>query len=75
MTADELNHSIVRALVAGASLASLHAILVQFAKAGAQAEAIEVLERIRDTEPEFEDRVLEILDFATGFCRPEHRIW
>jgi len=44
---------------------------------GKQEEAYSVLEEIReeDKEEPFEDRLLEVMDFASGFCPIDKRIW
>lgn len=37
-------------------------------------KALEDLRRESKSESE-EDRILEVLDFVTGFCSPESRVW
>jgi hypothetical protein len=43
---------------------------------GAQQSAIQLLESLRYVrDADWEDRVLEVLDIAYGFCRAELRVW
>lgn len=44
---------------------------------GAQQEAYKTLEKIRnnDIDESTEDRVLEVMDFVSGFCSQDKRIW
>ena len=44
---------------------------------GTQKRAYAILERIRDDELEDsdEDRILELMDFVSGFCSQDKRIW
>jgi hypothetical protein len=61
-----------------ASLQSLREIVCQYKHSGgAQQEAYGILEKIRHecTEEFHEDLILEIMDFVSGFCSKEQRIW
>ncbi|MDX2285333.1 MAG: hypothetical protein NW241_14305 [Bacteroidia bacterium] len=43
---------------------------------GTQQAAMQLLESLRHIQGEdWENRVLEVLDIACGFCRPELRVW
>lgn len=44
---------------------------------GTQQEAYTILEKIRnnDIEESTEDRILELMDFVSGFCSRDKRIW
>ena len=45
---------------------------------GSKANALKILNRLRETYKEneiFEDRVLELLDITEGFCILSNRIW
>lgn len=79
MTADELEIRLQAALVHEPDLLRLRALLVSYRDAGgSQSELIARLERMRAAvahEPLREDRVLDLLDFATGFCGPHLRLW
>jgi hypothetical protein len=46
-------------------------------RGGKQAEAYSLLEEMREeiTDESVEDRLLEVMDFASGFCPIDKRIW
>jgi len=73
-----LEDQIKRALQKQASLQMLREILCQYKQhGGTQQAAYETLEKIRGeqmAEPD-EDRILELMDFVTGFCAQDQKIW
>ena len=72
----ELEKQIHSALRYDDSLETFLEILLVFKRGGGgQEEALVTLENMREFYQEFEDQILEIMDFVTGFCRPEFRIW
>lgn len=72
-----LRTEIGAAIERGASLEEIVGILRKFRDQGTTAKAAtEVLEAMRaGADERTEDRLLEILDVVTGFCRPEYRVW
>ncbi|RFP65016.1 hypothetical protein D0N36_10955 [Hymenobacter lapidiphilus] len=65
-------------LLADNSFEKLMQMLWQYkASGGGQEDAVHVLEELRVEMPdeELEDTVLDLMDFATGFCSPHMRIW
>jgi len=78
MTNIEFKDNIYTALQSYISLEVLVKILWSFKESGGeQAEAYSILEEIREeiTEEPLEDRLLEVMDFASGFCPIDKRIW
>ena len=78
MTNIEFKDNIYTALQSYISLEVLVKILWSFKESGGeQAAAYSVLEEIReeDKEEPFEDRLLEVMDFVSGFCPIDKRIW
>ncbi|MEL6192631.1 MAG: hypothetical protein AAFR66_11300 [Bacteroidota bacterium] len=78
MTQFELKEKIKRVL--GENLDYLkvgHRILVEFKESGgSQDEALRELEELRKwVGPADEDKILELMDFVSGFCNPKFRIW
>ena len=69
--------SVRDALARGASLDELILILKEWRDLGLTAESVtEILEQMRkNSDQEAEHRILEMMDIATGFCRPELRVW
>lgn len=69
--------SIREAVERGAPLEETVGILRMWCERGLTAEdASRALGRLREgVDERFEDRVLEIMDVASGFCRPELRVW
>lgn len=68
-----LKKELQTSIALGAPLGVMISILKEFKeKNGSKQKAIEVLEQLRnDTKTEKEeDLILELLDFATGFCSP-----
>jgi hypothetical protein len=72
-----LAESLRHGLLAEDSLADLVRLLQQYKVAGgSQQEAVDALEHLRMTaEAPHDDKILELLDFVTGFCAPSHAIW
>ncbi len=76
MTTQELRDRIIKGLEADAGVIALHAVMRAYAEAGGDREgAVQVVEGLRETRKDDEDTVLELLDFATGYCVPAMRIW
>ncbi|MFB3042184.1 MAG: hypothetical protein ACE1ZS_10375 [Candidatus Poribacteria bacterium] len=78
MTNIEFKDNIYTALQSYISLEVLVKILWSFKESGGeQTEAYSILEEIREeiTEEPLEDRLLEVMDFASGFCPIDKRIW
>ena len=52
-------------------------VIKKYKKSGiGQEEMLKELERIRHLKDEkFEDRILEVMDIISGFCRPDYRLW
>jgi hypothetical protein len=65
------------ALRRAAPLEEIVDILRKYRDQGLTAKsAAETLEAMRSTfDAQTEDRLLEVLDIVTGFCRPEIRVW
>ena len=60
------------------SLPILIALLYKYKQSeGTQKSAYAILEKIRDDELEEadEDRIWELMDFVSGFCSQDKRIW
>lgn len=60
------------------SIRSIVERLHEYRRLGARREEVlEVLETLRKQAPDesVEDRILEVMDFAAGFCRAEDIIW
>jgi anthranilate phosphoribosyltransferase len=65
-------------IAAGADFMQLHALLAEYKRRGlTAAEIADVLEQLRRQmrSESDEDRVLELLDIAHGFCSPHLTIW
>lgn len=78
MTAEELRKQVRDGVAAGQPVPELRKLLVDFACDGGRCETAQaILEELRTASEEepAEDVLLELLDFATGFCQPELRIW
>lgn len=73
----EFETSVLEAVKKQASLEEIVGILRDWRDRGLTSEiASKSLELIRnEADEEFEDRVLEIMDVVSGFCRPELRVW
>ncbi len=70
---------IIKGINENQNLLDLRKLLVEFKKKGGnQKEAIQLLEEVRiefrDDEKK-EDKVLELLDFACGWCQKRFLIW
>ena len=61
----------------GAPLEEIVGILRMWRERGLTAEdASKALELLREgADEQLEDRILEVMDIASGFCRPELRVW
>lgn len=66
-------------LLAGADLTTLRAHLVKFRDAGGTQEAmigqLEALRRESDDGSALDDRILDLLDITTNFCRKSLCVW
>ena len=76
--AESLKQRMKTLIASDVPLLSIVEELRQMKNEGFEQEVVEnVLEDLRkesETESE-EDRILEVLDFVTGFCSPDHQIW
>ena len=73
-----LEFEIKEAIQKNVSLPTLIDLLYRYKQiGGTQKEAYAILEKIRDNDIEesAEDRVLELMDFVSGFCSQDKRIW
>lgn len=77
MITSDLKSTIDSAINRNESLLNISVILKKYKEKGVtQSEAIEMLELMRiDTDENYEDRLLEILDIVTGFCDPKYTVW
>ena len=74
----DLEAEIKEALKKQAALQTLREIVCRYKHSGGtQQEAYITLEKIRceQIEESSEDRILELMDFVSGFCSKEQRIW
>ena len=73
-----LEDQIKRALQKQVSLQMLREIVCQYKQSGgtqqAAYETLEKIQREQMEEPD-EDRILELMDFVTGFCAQDQKIW
>ncbi|MCO7224748.1 hypothetical protein [Pleionea sp. CnH1-48] len=58
-------------------LAGMSLILKKYEQSGgSQSDAIDTLESMRvGLEEEYEDKLLEMLDVASGFCNSKFKVW
>jgi hypothetical protein len=79
MTENELKSTMQDGLKMGKTVDELYALLQEFAKSGGgQQNAVRVLKEIRGAvaaDEAMEDKVLDLLDYATGSCGVRNRIW
>lgn len=77
MTNDDLRSTLQSAIATELDLMRLRDMLLDFKRAGGEkAAALQVMEQLRAALPEAqEDRLLELMDFAAGFCGPDLRVW
>ena len=58
------------------SLSELRAEIVRFKNnGGSQKKAQIILEELRTEVKESEDKILELLDYVTGWCQQKYQIW
>ena len=74
MIDDDLKRRIDGAIVAGKDVVD---VLREFkSNGGTQKDALDTLKSVREKASEqYEDRVLEVMDIASGFCAPHSKIW
>lgn len=74
---DQFLISIQEAAERGAPLEEIAGVLRIWRERGLTAEeASRALELLRENADEqLEDRILEVMDVVSGFCRPELRVW
>ena len=74
---DAFKNAVDNALQRGAPLDHFVAILIEFRDKGMSADsALSTLRLLRaDAGEEVEDRILEIMDIASGYCAPDLRVW
>lgn len=68
----------LRAQLPTNNFGELHQLLEEFRDQGGSSEdALAVLKRLRAeaNDERIEDRILELMDVATGYCPPHLRIW
>ncbi|WP_089936069.1 hypothetical protein [Candidatus Entotheonella palauensis] len=73
-----LEFEIKKSLQKNVSLPALIDLIYQYKQiGGTQQESYTTLEKIRDNDIEesTEDRILEVMDFVSGFCSLDKRIW
>ncbi|ETW99862.1 MAG: hypothetical protein ETSY1_13365 [Candidatus Entotheonella factor] len=73
-----LEFELTESLQKNMSLPVLIDLIYQYKQiGGTQQEAYATLEKIRenDIEESTENRILEVMDFVSGFCSPDKRIW
>lgn len=77
MIDEELKHRLDDAIADNSDLFELHKILREFKlHGGKQQDALDTLKSMSVDAPEdYYDRVLEIMDFASGWCQPRYKIW
>ena len=77
MINEALRTNIHNAISDSRDLDTMFKILLDFrTKGGRQSEAIDTLEYMRkESSGEYEDKILEIMDFASGFCIPKYKVW
>jgi hypothetical protein len=75
--AESLATAVADGLARGASFDDLVALLIESRDAGLdQQAAYDAITTLRSTTDEaLDDRVLELLDLVSGWCRPSARIW
>jgi hypothetical protein len=74
----ELQIELEAAILSDMSLEEIVALLRQFKDKGvSRGEMCATLEALREKAPNeaIEDRILEVADFAAGFCSPHMRVW
>ena len=73
----ELAAALREAVARDADLFELADLLRNYRDAGGtRAEALAILGALRaDVTESTEDRILEVMDFAAGYCQPRFRIW
>jgi hypothetical protein len=76
-----MRDKLLAALEAGADRVTLRQLLLEFAQAGGTSDdAVTMLTELRalvanPASDALDDRVLELLDVATGWCSVDQRIW
>ena len=72
-----LTTEVLDAVGRGASLEELSVILQQYKDGGgSQEDALKTLDAIRaEVDEQTEDKVLDAMDVAAGWCAPRLRIW
>ena len=77
MILSDLQSSIDSAISRNESLENISTILKGYKIKGVdQSAVIELLESMRiDSDEEYEDRLLEILDIVSGFCDSKYTVW
>ena len=77
MIDNDLKQQIDRAISENKNLGALWDILRDFKlNGGDQQVALDTLQSMREGASEdYEDRILEVMDFASGWCQPSSRIW
>ena len=78
MTDKELKDKIGAGVKSAESLLTLRETIVSFARSGGRAgQAISVLTdlRLHTKDAQVDERLLELLDLATGYCVPALKIW
>ena len=77
MIDEELKHRLDRAISASKDLDFMFKILREYKlSGGTQLDAVDTLEYMRQGASEdYEERLLEIMDFASGFCAPQKKVW
>ena len=77
MTESKIHSSIKKAVSENRSLESISLMLKRYKEEGVdQTTVVDLLEQMRTgVSEEYEDRLLEILDIATGHCNIKYKVW
>jgi hypothetical protein len=77
MNSSRLKDQVIDLVEIEASLEELISIVRTFKEAGGSREdAYAILQQARfEVDDRKEDRLLELMDFVSGYCSPEKRLW
>lgn len=78
MTTERISGELEAAIAAGHSLRQIIAGLRDLQGAGVSRQEVQhALEALRDRvgDEDIEDRILEVMDIVSGFCRREDTVW
>ncbi len=78
MTNINLEQSLKELLEKQKSIEELRMLLVEFKnQGGSQLDALDIIQNVRlnNSSDKVDDCLLELMDFASGYCRIELRVW